>query len=167
MQTIANKPKYSYNPTRRDGAGIIDNLKDLPNYIPGDQDVVTIVSKPYELQDHEEWVGKVTSYNSPVTSDDYVQPREFWQVTLGHDPAQQERLVGNVAASLSKARPDIRQGSYGTTVLPHPQSSLHTDIDDLDIFTQIDSDLGERIKKATEAAAADPVQARVANHYLL
>jgi catalase len=113
MQTLANKPKYSYNPTIRDGSGNIDNLGSQPNYIPGDQSVVTIVDKPYEAKAHEEWVGTVTAFNSVVTEEDYVQPRAFWEKTLGSDPDQQERLVGNVAASLSKARPNIRQSSYG------------------------------------------------------
>jgi catalase len=88
MQTISNKPKYSYNPTRRDGAGVVDNLQDLPNYIPGDQDQVTILTKDYEAAAHEQWIGTVTSFDSVVTADDYVQPRDFWENTLGTDPAQ-------------------------------------------------------------------------------
>jgi catalase len=34
IQSAVNKPKYSYKPTKRDGAGNIDNLGSLPNDIP-------------------------------------------------------------------------------------------------------------------------------------
>lgn len=80
MQAISNKLKYSCNPTIRDGGGIVDNLQDLPNYIPGDQDQVTIVAivtKDPEAAAHEQWIGTVTSFDSVVTDDDYAQPRDF------------------------------------------------------------------------------------------
>jgi catalase len=113
-QSQINRPLYQYNPTKRDGAGVVDNLGSLPNYIPGDAEVETIVTADqYEVQEHEEWVGKVTAFDSKVTAADFVQPREFWLGTLGSDPAQQERLVGNVAASLSKAAKEVREVTYG------------------------------------------------------
>jgi catalase len=166
MQTISNKPKYSYNPTRRDGAGVVDNLQDLPNYIPGDQDQVTILTKDYEAAAHEQWIGTVTSFDSVVTADDYVQPRDFWENTLGTDPAQQERLVGNVAASLSKALPNIRQDAYGKS-FQLDASDLELTFSIADIFTKINKDLGARIKAKTEAMAKAPAEHNVTNHFLL
>lgn len=114
MQNSANRPKYSYNPTRRDGFGVIDNLGSLPNYIPGDQTVLRIEQKPYEVAAHEKWVGTVTYFDSVVTDADYVQPRDFWEKVLGKDPAQQERTVGNIVASLSKADKSVQAGTIGT-----------------------------------------------------
>lgn len=116
-QSEINRPLYQYNPTKRDGAGVRDNLGSLPNYIPGDAEVETIVTADqYEIQEHEEWVGKVSAFDSKVTEEDFVQPGEFWRGTLGKDPSQQERLVGNVAASLNKASKEVREASYGMRI---------------------------------------------------
>ncbi len=112
IQSDVNKPKYSYNPTKRDGTGNIKNLDSLPNYIPGDQVQVKINSaKQYEQPPEEQWDGKVTSFDSPVNEkDDYAQPRAFWTKVLDDD--QKNSLVENVAASLSKAKPGIRTATY-------------------------------------------------------
>ncbi|MCJ1287164.1 hypothetical protein MMC26_006512 [Xylographa opegraphella] len=154
-QSAVNRSLYGYNPTKRDGAGNIDNLGSLPNYIPGDQQHKKIITvKQYEQAAHEQWVGTVTYFDSKVTDDDYVQPRVFWKMLEKADPpGQQERLVGNVAASLSKADAPIRQATY-------------------DIFTKIDADLGIRIKKETEALAGQlgagaHTSSLVTHHYLL
>ncbi len=117
-QSDVNKPKYSYNPTKRDGTGNIKNLDSLPNYIPGDQVQVKIHSvKQYEQPPEEQWDGKVTSFDSPVNEkDDYAQPRVFWTKVLDDD--QKNSLVENVAASLSKAKPGIRTATYRTSRPP-------------------------------------------------
>jgi catalase len=165
MQTISNKLKYSYNPTIHDGAGV-DNLQDLPNYIPGDQDQVTIVTKDPEAAAHEQWIGTITSFDLVVTDDDYVQPRDFWENTLGKNPAQQGRLVENVAVSLSKALPNIRRDAYGKSFqLGTSDPELTFPI--ADIFTKINKDLGARIKAETEAMANAPAEHNVTNHFLL
>ena len=111
MQNTANRPKYHYNPTIRDGPCIVDNLGSLANYIPGDQDSVHIVAKPYEAQEHNEWVGRVTAFDSVVTPDDYVQPRNFWLNVL--DKTEQDHLVGNLAASIVKARKEVQMDTFG------------------------------------------------------
>ena len=111
-QSIVNKPVYSYNPAKRDGTGNTNNLGSLPNYIPGDQaDEKIVVADQYEAAAHEQWAGTVSSFDSNVSPDDYVQPREFWRSIL--DSGQQESLVGNVAASLSKADQPVRNATYG------------------------------------------------------
>ena len=112
-QSKVNRPKkYSYNPTKRDGTGNIDNLGSLPNYIPGDQ--VSITIKPanqYERSPDEQWDSKVISFDSPVDEKiDYAQPGVFWK-KLNSD--EQNSLVENVAASLSKAEMSIRVATYG------------------------------------------------------
>ncbi len=54
----------------------------------------------------------MTEFQSVVTTADFVQPRAVWQA-LGLVSGQQENFVGNVAASLSGAVPQVRQQTYG------------------------------------------------------
>jgi catalase len=51
-------------------------------------------------------------FESHVTDDDFVQPREFWNV-LGKQKDQQKNLVYNVAENLSGAVKQVRYESYG------------------------------------------------------
>ena len=118
LRSKVNQPKYSYNPTKRDGTGNIDNLGSRPNYIPGDQVSTTIKSaKQYEQPPEEQWDSKVISFHSPVNEKiDYAQPAAFWNKVLKSNDSkldQQNSLVENVAASLSKAEMRIRIGTYG------------------------------------------------------
>ena len=111
-QSAVNKPKYSYNPAKRDGTGNINNLGSLPNYIPGDQ-ANTNSAKQYEKAPKELWHGKLTSFDSPVNEkDDYAQPGVFWTKVLNTDE-KKNSLVENIAASLSKAELKIRLATYG------------------------------------------------------
>ncbi|KIY01590.1 uncharacterized protein Z520_03142 [Fonsecaea multimorphosa CBS 102226] len=145
MQNTANRPRYHYNPTIRDGSCIVDNLGSLPNYIPGDQDVVQIVTKPYEAQEHNEWVGRVTAFDSVVTPDDYVQPREFWLNVL--DKKEQDHLVGNLAASIVKARKEVQLNTF-------------------DILKKINKDLGDRVEAEVAVMASNPTASDVVNHFI-
>ena len=118
IQSEVNKLKYTYNLTRRDGSGNTDNLGSRPSYIPGDQAPITIKSaKQYEQPPQEQWDSKVASFDSPVNEKiDYAQPKAFWtKVLKSKDPKhdQQNSLVENVAASLSKAAMKIRIATYG------------------------------------------------------
>jgi catalase len=109
-----NKPFYSYNPTRRDGTGNIFNYGSLPNYIPSDFQPTIIKAAQYEERaSHEEWIGTVVDFETKVTDEDFVQPREFWEV-LGRQKDQQKHLVYNVAENLSGAVQKVRFASYGT-----------------------------------------------------
>lgn len=109
----------------------------------------------YEQAAHEQWAGTVSSFDSVVTDDDEIQPGDFWRVTLGSDPAQQERLVGNVAASLSKADPPIRKATYGE-IFPDPTYRIILTITTADVFTKIDKDLGARIKDRDGGGGCGP-----------
>ena len=80
-QSKVNQPKYSYNPTKRDGTGNIDNLGSRPNYIPGD--LVPDTIKNYEQLPKEQWKSTVTSFDSEVNEEiDYAQPKVFWNKVL-------------------------------------------------------------------------------------
>jgi catalase len=132
MQTIANRPIYSYNPTIRDGNGIINNQGSMPNYIPGNLDDVTIVTKSYEVAAHEQWTGTVTSFDSTVTDADYVQPRDFYENVLSK--TDQDHLISNLAASIIKVKhPEIRQGTYGKlshTCWSHQTNTVYRDFEE-------------------------------------
>lgn len=122
-QSKVNQPKYNYNPTKRDGTGNIDNLGSRSNYIPGDQVPITIKpAKQYEPPPGEQWDSKVISFDSPVDEKiDYAQPTAFWtKVLKSSDPHldQQNSLVENVAASLSKAEMKIRIETFGKSRSP-------------------------------------------------
>ena len=79
LRSKVNQPKYSYNPTKRDGTGNIDNLGSRPNYIPRDQVSTTIKSaKQYEQPPEKQWNSKVISFDSPMNEKiDYAQPAAF------------------------------------------------------------------------------------------
>jgi catalase len=112
-QLPVNRPGYSYNPTKRDGANNIMNYGSLPNYIPAYNGPKIIPAAQYEQQAaHERWAGTVTDFESQLVDADFVQPRATW-VTLGLTPGQQANFVGNVAASLSKAVKPVRSDAYG------------------------------------------------------
>jgi catalase len=109
-----NKPFYSYNPTRRDGVGNVTNYGSAPNYLPSDFQPKIIKPAQYEERAaHEEWIGTVVDFETHVTEDDFVQPREFWKV-LGTQKDQQKNLVYNVAQDLSGAVKQVRYESYCT-----------------------------------------------------
>ncbi|KAK6333010.1 hypothetical protein TWF718_010834 [Orbilia javanica] len=124
-QLEVNKPKYSYNPTKRDGIGYVNNLKPKvqPNYITNDGGSVYIAS------DADYWSGNIQSYESQAENSDYDQPRDLWEEFKRNGTA--ETFVSNVATNLSMASEAVRRKTY-------------------DVFRNIDSDLADEIKTATE-----------------
>lgn len=68
-----------------------------------------------EMAAHEERVGRVTSFESEVTNEDFVQPRELWRA-LGLK--EQKSFVGNVAGALSTAVEEVRKKTYGMSFTP-------------------------------------------------
>ena len=115
-QLPTNRPIYSYNPTKRDGANNITNYGNLPNYIPSDFGPKIVKAAQYEQRaEHEEWIGTVVDFESEVTPADFVQPREFWEV-LGRESGQQQNLVYNVAIDLYPAVKEIRYQTYGMSL---------------------------------------------------
>jgi catalase len=131
-QLPINRPFYSYNPTKRDGANNIMNYGSLPNYLPSDFAPPIVKAAQYEQRaDHEEWIGTVVDFETVTTDADFVQPREFWEV-LGRQEGQQKNFVYNVAVDLSMAIKEVRYQTYDT-------------------FSRIDKHLAEWLEKETEA----------------
>lgn len=112
-QLPTNRSFYTYNPTKRDGAANIMNYGNLPNYIPSSYGPKII--RPAQFEDrasHEEWLGRVTDFESQVTDSDFVQPRQFCH-QLGKTEGQQKTFVYNVAVNLYGAISSVRYASYG------------------------------------------------------
>lgn len=130
QQIPVNCPLHAFNPYQRDGAMVVNgNYGANPNYPSSFR---PLNFKPVKAsQEHEKWVGAVTSEQIPVTSEDFVQANGLWQV-LGRTPGQQENFVKNVSGHLSGANDRVRKQTYT-------------------FFTRINPDLGARIQKATEA----------------
>jgi catalase len=109
---------YTYNPTKRDGAAHIMNYGDIPNYVPSSFGPKIIQTAQYEDRaSHEEWLGTVTDFESQVTDQDFVQPRQFWQ-KLGEIECEQKTFVYNVSVNLSGATTSVRYASYGKLLFP-------------------------------------------------
>ncbi|KAI9856669.1 MAG: hypothetical protein M1813_008816 [Trichoglossum hirsutum] len=127
-QIPVNQAFYSYNPTKRDGIGYINNLNPpvQPNYIDNDGGGTTIIPQGNQ----EMWSGSVQGYESQVVTSDYDQPRELWD-SFKNNPPLAENFISNVAANLSQATKEVRDRTYTC-------------------FAQIDATLASDIEKATE-----------------
>jgi len=132
-QLPINRPFYVYNPTKRDGFMNMGNFGPLPNYVPSSFAPPIVKAPQFEVRaDHEEWIGTVTDFESQVTEDDYVQPREFYNNVLAKQEGQQANLVYNVASDLWAADKRIRYETY-------------------DHWRKIDQRLGDWIAQETES----------------
>ena len=57
---------------------------------------------------HDDWTkSKVEVYTSPVTEDDFEQPKELWQIFLKQEG--DETFINNISAHLSKALPEVQK----------------------------------------------------------
>ncbi|KAJ5739206.1 hypothetical protein N7533_011990 [Penicillium manginii] len=123
----------SFNPTHRDGyMNVHGNYGANPNY---PSTFRPLNYKPVKAnQEHEKWTGAVLAEQIPVTSEDYVQANDLWQV-LGRQPGQQENFVKNISGHLCGAHERVRKATY-------------------QMFTRVNKDLGARIEIATEANVA-------------
>ena len=103
------KHKYAYNPTKRDGAGYVNDLEPRlqPNYIADDG------GSSFAAKDADNWTGDVTSYESRADPDDYTQPLELWIdfINEGSD----KNFVSNVATNLSTASEEVKRNTLGKT----------------------------------------------------
>ncbi|RYP90223.1 hypothetical protein DL770_003644 [Monosporascus sp. CRB-9-2] len=121
-------PQGAYNPTKRDGAGYINqyNPKIQPNYFPADGAPVRPAAVRVLAADQDTWSGSVAAFESTVTDQDWKQPRKVWNAFSEKEKAV---FVSNVALSLGGAKQTVRDLTY-------------------DCFGKIASDLEERIRRA-------------------
>ncbi|CAG7917085.1 unnamed protein product [Penicillium olsonii] len=135
-----NCPLKAFNPTHRDGAmNVNGNYGANPNY-PSTFRPLAYQPVPAS-QKHEQWTGAVLAEQYPVTSEDYVQANDLWQV-LGRTPGQQENFVGNLSGHLCGAEERVRKATY-------------------EMFRRVNADLGARIQSATEANVSGAPSARL------
>lgn len=112
-----------YCPFQRDGTmRFDDNYGADPNYVGS-----TLQPTHFKSQkmgdtarslnvhtEHEQWVGEVSAYTSKITAEDFVQPAALWEV-LGREPGHQDRVIGNLAGSISGVQsPKLRNAAYGS-----------------------------------------------------
>lgn len=111
---------HVYTPYQRDGfMNFGTNYGDDPNYVGSQLRPVQFKTSgsgnrvQTTLTEHEKWVGEVSSYTSQVGPEDFEQATRLWEV-IGKEPGHQERLIGNVAAHVSKViHVKLRDMVYG------------------------------------------------------
>jgi catalase len=117
QQLPVNRPVSEvYSPYQRDGAmNTTTNYGNDPNYVNSSRKQVNfkgrVGANGQSYDQHEQWVGRVTSYVSEMVDDDYVQARGLWEL-LGK-AGEQDTFIGNVAAHLGLANPDVQRGAIG------------------------------------------------------
>ena len=112
----AKSPVYS--PYQRDGFMTFkSNYGGDPNYVRSTQRPIAFRNKPTTntQRTHEQWVGEVCDFSSGVTDDDFLQAKSLWEV-LSKQPGQQDNFVGNIAASLKGALPDVQKETFGKDI---------------------------------------------------
>lgn len=159
-----NKAKAPvYCPFQRDGfMSFGDNYGDDPNYVGS-------MLKPTYFKvsgngnrvaptftNHEEWAGRVTNFTSKLGPEDFEQATALWRV-LGKEPGHQDRFVDNLSSHVAGVKNDKLRGRvYGMfRIIPGiGRASLTT----AEMFGKVDTDLGSRLRKATESARANSMQ---------
>jgi len=143
-----NAPGYSYNPTKRDGIGYVNQLRPpvQPNYIPADGEP-TIRTQVYPPQDQDYWSGNVVDFESKLAVSDWDQPRELWNSFKKNNMAK--NFISNVALNLSNATKDVRERTYCMQMSLFLILIVQTNSVE-GCFGQIDHILEQEIKKKTE-----------------
>jgi catalase len=110
---------------------VLGNSGALPNYPSSFRPL----EKPRTFAPTQEpWGSGATNFKFGITDEDFVQPRALWEV-LGRTAGQQDNFVYNVSSHLKDAEERVRKAAYA-------------------MFGRVDKDLGLRLEKATEVAAA-------------
>lgn len=146
-----NRPKNSFNPLHRDGAGNCNGLGALSYYPSTFQDYEDAPQCPPTKE--ENWRGPVVDCESKLAEDDFAQPREIWLHTLPKDAGQQENLVSNIAEQLAKALPEIRKKTYG--MLQRSDQGNEMIVTAAVLFRRVHQDLGRQFRIATEKRAEE------------
>jgi len=105
QQLPCNRALNVYSPYQRDGPMRIDgNYGGDPDYVRSSFRKVR--SGPADVA-HDEWVGKVSSYTSEVTDEDFEQPRILWQ--LFKKNGEDKEFISNLCGHLKSALPDVQK----------------------------------------------------------
>ncbi|EPE24099.1 Heme-dependent catalase-like protein [Glarea lozoyensis ATCC 20868] len=127
QQLPCNRAQYVYSPYQRDGPMRMDGNYD------GDPDYVGSSFKKMRLGPpdvaHDHWVGKVMSYSSEVTDEDFEQPRALW--SLFKRNGEDENFAKNLAGHLCKAKPEVQAAT-------------------VEMFNKVNNEVGEAIQKVLD-----------------
>ena len=105
QQLPCNRALNVYSPYQRDGPMRIDgNYGGDPDYVRSSFRKVR--SGPADVA-HDEWVGKVSSYTSELTDEDFEQPRILWQ--LFKKNGEDKEFISNLCGHLKSALPDVQK----------------------------------------------------------
>ncbi|PSS23489.1 hypothetical protein M430DRAFT_40651 [Amorphotheca resinae ATCC 22711] len=137
QQLPCNAPvSQVYTPYLRDGVRHDNNFGGDPNYVGSKLRPIhfkgRVGANGYSPGGHEEWVGRVSSYSSEVTDEDFIQSRELWKI-MGKTN-QQKDFVHNVSVHLKSALPEVQAGT-------------------IKMFERVDPELGASIKKALSSGS--------------
>ena len=106
QQLPTNTPHIPvYSPFQRDGLMTFrGNYGPDPNYV---RSTLRPLNYGPASVAHDQWVGKVMVFSSEVTDEDFVQPKELWD--LFGRTGQQESFVRNLAGHLKSALPEVQK----------------------------------------------------------
>lgn len=129
QQLPCNAPvSQVYTPYLRDGVRHDNNFGGDPNYVGSKLRPIhfkgRVGANGYSPGGHEEWVGRVSSYSSEVTDEDFIQSRELWKI-MGKTN-QQKDFVHNVSVHLKSALPEVQAGTISKLILPLIHPSLYS-----------------------------------------
>lgn len=141
QQLPVNKPVVPVANFQRDGPMAFDNQGTRPNYqsslVP-----LTYKAKPYDIADHETWLGAATTDLSFITELDFEQPRALWQKVF--DDKQKNALIYNLKGHL---------GSVKSPVVKARQLSVFAAVDQ-EIADRLCREIGHPPVKPMEVAPA-------------
>ena len=135
QQLPVNRPRCPVFNFQRDGFMAVNNFGANPNYISSDRPLK--FKQSATSQSHDAWTTQALTFMFQVTDDDFVQPKALWEVY--GKTGQQEHFLYNISLHLANARKDIRERQYA-------------------LFDRVDSELGQKVRAATEGVAAKLVQ---------
>ncbi|GAA5823474.1 hypothetical protein JCM11251_000645 [Rhodosporidiobolus azoricus] len=136
-QLPVNAPVNPVANFQRDGSMAFYNQGSRPNYQSSIQPLA-YKKNPYDVSQHEQFVGGAVADLSVLTELDFVQPRALWQKVF--DDEARAHYVHNVAGHLSGAKSEEIKNRT------------------LSVFSAIDEDLGKRIAEAIGSAPVPPMK---------
>ncbi|KAK1984956.1 catalase [Colletotrichum cereale] len=148
QQLPCNRALNVYSPYQRDGPMRMDgNYGSDPDYVRSS--FRKVKSGPADVA-HEEWVGKVQSYTSDVTEEDWEQPRTLWR--MFKEQGEDGVLIHNLSTHINKALPEVQKEAIKS-------------------WANVDEDLSKRLGEAlskleenTDHKKAPPSQTALLTH---
>lgn len=105
QQLPPNRALKVYSPYQRDDTMRLDgNYGSEPDYIRSS--FRKIRTGPANVA-HDEWVGKIQSYSSEVTEEDFEQPRMLWKIFKGR--GEDKNFIHKLSGHMNKALREVQK----------------------------------------------------------